>query len=395
MNLHSGGERGGGLGDVITSVEDLRCLARRRVPRMFYDYVDSGSWSETTYRDNTEAFGRIRLEQRVLRDVSARCLGVRILGEESRIPVALAPVGMSGMQYADGEIVAARAAGRFGVPYTLSTFSICSLEDVASAVDCPFWFQLYVMRARDFTERLIARASEVGCTVLILTVDLPVLGQRHKDLRNGLSAPPRLTLLNLFDMARRPRWCWGMAHTRRRRFGNIFGHVRGVDDMSSLLDWANQQLDASLNWDDLDWLRRRWGGKLVVKGILHPKDAQEAVSRGVDGIVVSNHGGRQLDGARSAISVLPEIVDAVGGRAEVLFDSGIRSGQDVLKALALGADATLIGRAYAWGLGARGGAGVLQVLELIEKELSLSLALCGVGDVGELSREHLVAATIP
>ncbi|MDA8001207.1 MAG: alpha-hydroxy-acid oxidizing protein [Alphaproteobacteria bacterium] len=380
---------------MITCIEDLRILARRRVPRMFYDYVDSGSWSEGTYRENTAALARIGLEQRVLRDISERRLGKKILGTPARIPVGLAPLGMAGMQSADGEIHAARAAFRFGVPFTLSTFSICSLEDVAAAVDEPFWFQLYVMRERDFSARLMERARAAGCSALVLTVDLPVLGQRHKDLRNGLTAPPRLTFLNLCDLARRPRWCLGMARTRRRAFGNIFGHVRGVDDMSSLMAWASQQLDASLSWDDIGWVREHWDGRLVIKGILHGDDARRAAEAGADAVVVSNHGGRQLDGARAAITVLPEVVSAVGDKMEVLFDSGIRSGQDILKALALGADGTLIGRAYGWGLGAMGGAGVECALELLERELSLTMALCGVNDVEDLSREHLVASTIP
>jgi len=362
----------------MTCVEDLRQVARARVPRMFYEYVDSGSWRESTYRANERDFQQLLLRQRVARDISQRTVATTMLGHHVAMPVALAPTGLTGMQHADGEILAARAARDFGVPFTLSTMSICSLEDVAAHTGRhPFWFQLYVMRDRTFIESLIERARAANCSALQLTLDLPVMGQRHADIRNGLSVPPRPTLRNLLDLALRTRWCLGMLGTRRRSFGNIVGHVKGVDDMASLAAWTNAQFDPTLSWADVEWIKRRWGGPLVLKGILDAEDARRAVDCGADAIVVSNHGGRQLDGAPSAIRALPAIVQAVGRETEVWLDSGVRSGQDVLKARALGARGTMIGRAFLYGLGAFGEAGVMRVLQIIRRELDLTMAFCG------------------
>jgi len=366
---------------VVTCIEDLRVLAQRRVPRMFYDYADSGSWSEATYRANSADLEAIKFRQRVAVDIDRRTLRTTMLGETVAMPVALAPVGLTGMQRGDGEILAARAADKFGVPFTLSTMSICSIEDVAAHVSKPFWFQLYVMRDRDFVGRLIDRAKAAGCSALVLTLDLQILGQRHKDLKNGLSTPPKLTLANLANMATKPRWCWAMLKTRRREFGNIVGHVTGIDDMSSLSEWTARQFDPKLSWDDVARIKDRWGGKLVLKGILDPDDARRAVASGADALIVSNHGGRQLDGAPSSIRALPAIVEAVGGDIEVWMDGGIRSGQDVIRALALGAKGTLIGRAFVYGLGAMGETGVTKALEIIAKELDLTMAFCGLRDV--------------
>ena len=374
---------------VITCIEDLRRLAKKRVPRMFYDYADSGSWTETTYRANEADLAAIRLRQRVAVDVSRRTLRTRMLGEEVAMPVALAPTGLTGMQHADGEILAAQAAAEFGVPFALSTMSICSIEDVAAHSPGPFWFQLYLMRDRAFIERLIERAGAARCSALMLTLDLQIMGQRHKDLRNGLSAPPKLTLANVLNIAARPRWAFGMLGTRRRHFGNIVGHVQGVSDMSSLSAWTQQQFDPTLSWKDVEWIRRLWGGKLILKGIMDVQDAKRAVECGADALVVSNHGGRQLDGAPSAIAALPPIVEAVGDRIEVWMDGGIRSGQDVFKALALGARGTLIGRAFLYGLGAAGKAGVRTCLELIRNELDVTMAMCGKNDVREIGRDVL------
>jgi len=362
---------------VVTCIEDLRRLARKRVPRMFYDYADSGAWTESTYRANERDLARLEFRQKVLVDISQRSIRGTLLGEPVTMPVALAPTGLTGMQHADGEILAARAAERFGVPYTLSTLSICSLEDVAAHTTRPFWFQLYVMRDRAFIERLVERARAARCSALMLTVDLPVLGQRHKDVRNGLSVPPRLTLPTLVDLLGKLRWCLGMLGTRRHTFGNVIGHVAGVSDTRSLAAWVSEQIDPTLGWHDVEWIKRCWGGRLIVKGILEPDDARRAAEAGADAIVVSNHGGRQLDGAPSTISVLPDIVEAVGTRTEVWLDGGIRSGQDVLRALALGARGVLIGRAFLYGLGALGEAGVTKCLELIARELDLTMALCG------------------
>jgi L-lactate dehydrogenase (cytochrome) len=374
---------------VITCIEDLRHLAQRRVPRMFYDYADSGSWTETTYRANQADFSKIALRQRVAINVQSRNLRARMIGEEVAMPVALAPTGLTGMQWADGEILAARAAERFGVPFTLSTMSICSIEDVAAHVRAPFWFQLYLMRDRGFVERLIDRARAAHCSALMLTVDLQILGQRHKDLKNGLSAPPKITFANLVNLATKPRWCLAMLGTPRRHFGNIVGHVKGIDDISSLSAWTAQQFDPRLSWDDVAWIKARWGGRLILKGIMDADDARRAVASGADALVVSNHGGRQLDGAPSAIQALPPIVDAVGSRIEVWMDSGIRSGQDVLKAIALGARGTLIGRAFLYGLGALGEAGVTRCLQIIHNELDLTMAFCGRTDIRDVNRSVL------
>jgi L-lactate dehydrogenase (cytochrome) len=374
---------------MITEVEDLRVLARRRVPRMFYDYVDSGSWTESTYRANSEDFARIKFRQRVAINLENRTLETTMVGQNVAMPIALAPTGLTGMQHADGEILAARAAEKFGVPFTLSTMSICSIEDVAAHTRKPFWFQLYVMRDRDFIRRLIARAQAAHCSALMLTLDLQVPGQRHKDIRNGLSAPPRLTAANMLDMMTKLRWCRGMLGTSRRTFGNIVGHA--VPDASRVSAWAAQQLDPTLSWADVEWIKRQWGGKLIVKGILDAEDARLAVQSGADALVVSNHGGRQLDGAPSSIAALPAIVDAVGGSIEVHVDGGVRSGQDALKALALGAAGVYLGRAFLYGLGAMGEAGVTRCLEIIRKELDLTMAFCGVTDVKKVDRSILLS----
>ena len=375
---------------VITNIEDLRVLAQRRVPRMFYDYADSGSWTEGTYRANESEFSKIRLRQRVAVNIESRSVRTQMIGEDVAMPVALAPTGLTGMQHADGEILAARAAERFNVPFTLSTMSICSIEDVAANTTKPFWFQLYVMRDRGFMERLIDRAKAAKCSALVLTLDLQVLGQRHKDIKNGLSAPPKPTIANLINLATKPRWCLGMLGTKRRQFGNIVGHVAGVDNMSSLSAWTNQQFDPRLNCGDVEWIRKRWGGKLVLKGILDVEDARIAVRTGADAIIVSNHGGRQLDGAMASIEAVPAIADAVGRQIEVWMDGGIRSGQDVLKAVALGARGTMIGRAFLYGLGALGEAGVTRCLEIIYKELDITMAFCGKTNILEVDRGILL-----
>ena len=381
---------------VITNIEDLRLLAKSRVPRMFYDYADSGSWTESTYRANTDDFGKIKLRQRVAVNLEGRSTASQMIGQDVAMPVAIAPTGLTGMQHADGEIKAARAAKAFGVPFTLSTMSICSIEDVAANTgNHPFWFQLYVMRDRGFIERLIDRAKAANCSALVLTLDLQILGQRHKDLKNGLSAPPKLTIANIINMATKPRWCIGMAGTQRREFGNIVGHVSGVDDMGSLSDWTAKQFDPQLNWGDVEWIKKRWGGKLIIKGILDEEDARLAVASGADALIVSNHGGRQLDGAESSIAVLPRIVAAVGDQIEVHVDGGIRSGQDVLKAVALGAKGTYIGRAFLYGLGAMGEAGVTKTLEIIHKELDLTMAFCGRTRVADVDHSILVPGTFP
>jgi L-lactate dehydrogenase (cytochrome) len=375
---------------IITCIEDLRVLAKRRVPRMFYDYADSGAWTESTYRANETDFQRIHLRQRVGIDFSNRTLASFMVGQPVSMPVALAPVGLTGMQHADGEILAARAAAAAGVPFTLSTMSICSIEDVAENTDKPFWFQLYVMKDRGFNDRLIGRAKAAGCSALVLTLDLQILGQRHKDIRNGLTAPPKMTLANIADIATKPRWWMGILGTKRRTFRNIVGHVQGVKDTRALGAWTAEQFDPTLNWDDVKRIKDRWGGKLILKGILDPEDAELAARSGADALIVSNHGGRQLDGATSSIAALPPIVRAVGNRIEVLMDGGVRSGQDVLKALALGAKGVMIGRAYIYGLGAMGEAGVAKALECIRKELDVTMALCGLRDVTQASADILV-----
>ena len=374
---------------VITCIEDLRRLAKRRVPRMFYDYADSGSWTETTYRANETDFSKTWLRQRVAINVDARSVRTRMLGQEVAMPVALAPTGLTGMQHADGEILAARAAERFGVPFTLSTMSVCSIEDVAAHTRAPFWFQLYLMRDREFIERLIERARAARCSALMLTLDLQILAQRHKDVRNGLSTPPKPTLANLLNLASKPRWCLAMLGTHHRQFGNVVGHVKGVENANSLAAWTAQQFDPRLDWGDVSWIKNRWGGKLILKGIMDPEDARRAVASGADALIVSNHGGRQLDGAPSALRALPAIVDAVGSQIEVWMDGGIRSGQDVLKAIALGARATLIGRAFLYGLGALGETGVTRCLEIIRKELDLTMAFCGRTDIRDVDRSIL------
>jgi len=370
---------------VITCIEDLRVLAKKRVPRMFYDYVDAGSWTEGTYRANERDFQQILLRQRVAVNLAQRSTRTTMLGQDVAMPVAIAPTGLTGMQHADGEILAARAAKAFGVPFTLSTVSICSIEDVAEGTGGhPFWFQLYVMRDRAFVERLIRRAHDANCSALVVTLDLQISGQRHKDLKNGLSAPPKLTLRNMVNMASKPRWCLGMLGTRRRTFGNIIGHVDGVENMASLAEWTAQQYDPTLSWDDVAWIRRLWKGKLVLKGIQDVEDARMAVATGADALIVSNHGGRQLDGAPSSIRALPAIAEAVGHLIEVHMDGGIRSGQDVLKAIALGAKGTYIGRSMLYGLGALGEEGVSRALQIIHKELDLTMAFCGRTDIHEV-----------
>jgi len=374
----------------ITCVEDFRRIARRRVPRMFYDYMDSGSWTESTYRANEADLQALKFRQRVAVDIARRSLRARLAGEDVAMPLALAPTGLTGMQRADGEILAARAAERFGVPFTLSTMSICSIEDVAARTSRPFWFQLYVMRDREFIGRLIDRARAARCSALMVTLDLQVMGQRRKDIKNGLSTPPRPTLANLANLALKPQWCLEMLRTPRRAFGNIVGHAKGVADMRSLASWTAEQFDATLNWDDLAWIKERWGGKLIVKGILDTQDARRAVDAGADALVVSNHGGRQLDGAPSSIAALPAIAQAVGDRIEVLMDGGVRSGQDTLRALALGARGVLIGRAFLYALAAYGEAGVLRCLELMANELDVTMAFCGRTRVQDVDRRVLV-----
>ncbi|RJF98546.1 alpha-hydroxy acid oxidase [Noviherbaspirillum saxi] len=378
---------------IITNIEDLRLLAQKRVPRMFYDYTDSGSWTESTYRANSSDFERIKFRQRVAVNMENRTLKTTMAGQEVAMPVALAPTGMTGMQHADGEILAARAAEKFGVPFTLSTMSICSIEDIAAHTCAPFWFQLYVMRDRDFIKRLIERAKAAKCPALVLTLDLQMVGQRHKDLKNGLSTPPKLTLPNIIDMMFKPRWCLGMLGTRRRGFGNLIGHAKDATDMASLSGWVARQFDPCLSWDDVEWIRKQWDGKLIIKGILDAEDARLAVACGADALIVSNHGGRQLDGAPSSIAALPAVVDAVGDRIEVHMDGGIRSGQDVIKALALGAKGVYLGRAFLYGLGAMGEQGVVKCLDLIRKELDLTMAFCGVTDVKRVDSNILLPGT--
>ena len=380
---------------VITTIEDLRVLARKRMPRMFYDYVDSGSWTESTYRANASDFQTIRLRQRVAVNMENRSTATRMVGQEARMPVSIAPVGLTGMFHADGEIHAARAAEKFGIPFTLSTMSICSIEDIAQHTQAPFWFQLYMMRDRDAMARMIGRCKAARCSALVLTLDLQVIGQRHKDLKNGLTAPPRPTLANIVNLATKPRWVLGMAGTRRRSFGNLVGHVKGVSDMSSLAAWTNEQFDPRLNWDDVAWVKEQWGGKLILKGIMDVEDALLAARSGADAIVVSNHGGRQLDGAPSSISALPAIVAAVGEQIEVWVDGGIYTGQDVLKAWALGARGTMIGRAMVYGLAAMGEAGVTKALQILHKELDVTMAFCGHTDIRNVDRAILLPGSFP
>ncbi len=379
---------------VITNIEDLRVLAQKRVPRMFYDYADSGSWTQSTYRANEDDFKAIKFRQRVAVNMENRSTRCTMIGADVAMPVAIAPTGLTGMQHADGEIHGAQAAKKFGIPFTLSTMSICSIEDIAEATGRhPFWFQLYVMKDRDFIERLIDRAKAANCSALVITLDLQILGQRHKDLKNGLSAPPKLTLANILNIATKPGWALGMLGTKRRQFGNIVGHVKGVADMGSLSDWTAKQFDPALNWGDVEWIKRRWGGKIILKGIQDVEDAKLAVNSGADALIVSNHGGRQLDGAQSSIGALPAIVDAVGSQIEVHMDGGIRSGQDVIKAIALGAKGTYIGRSFLYGLGAMGEAGVTKALEIIHKELDLTMAFCGRTNIKTVDKSILLPGT--
>lgn len=380
----------------ITCIEDLRIIAKRRVPRMFYDYADSGSYTQGTYRANEEEFQKIKLRQRVAVNMEGRSTRSTMVGQDVAMPVAIAPTGLTGMQHADGEILAAKAAKAFGIPFTLSTMSICSLEDIAQETDRhPFWFQLYVMRDKGFMERLIDRAKAANCSALQLTLDLQILGQRHKDIKNGLSTPPKPTLANMINLATKPRWCLGMLGTKRRSFGNIVGHVDGVADMSSLSSWTADQFDPSLNWSDVEWIKKRWGGKLILKGVMDAEDARLAAQSGADALIVSNHGGRQLDGAPSSIEALPSIVEAAGKDIEVWMDGGIRSGQDVLKARALGAQGTLIGRSFLYGLGAFGQEGVTKALQIIQKELDITMAFCGHTDINRVGQEILLPGTYP
>jgi len=371
------------------TIAELKTLAQRRVPKMFFQYADSGSWTESTYQANEADFARIKLRQRVLVDMSDRSLATTMVGQKASMPVALAPTGLTGMQHADGEMLAARAAEEFGIPFTLSTMSICSIEDIASVTKQPFWFQLYVMKDRDFVLNLIHRAKAAKCSALVLTADLQILGQRHNDIRNGLSAPPKMTAKNLWQMATRPGWCMEMLKTKRHSFGNIIGHAKDISDMTTLSHWTHSQFDPKLSWSDVAWIKEQWGGPLIIKGILDAEDAKAAVDTGADAIIVSNHGGRQLDGAHSSISMLPRIVDAVGDKIEVHMDGGIRSGQDVLKAIALGAKGTFIGRPFLYGLGAMGKEGVTLALEIIGKELDISMALCGKRDIKAVDRSIL------
>ncbi len=380
----------------ITCIEDLRVVAKRRVPRMFYDYADSGSYTQGTYRANEDEFQTIKLRQRVAVNMEGRSTRTTMIGEEVAMPVAIAPTGLTGMQHADGEILGAKAAKAFGVPFTLSTMSICSLEDIAEHTDRhPFWFQLYVMRDKAFMERLIHRAKAANCSALVVTLDLQILGQRHKDIKNGLSTPPKPTLANLINLATKPHWCLGMLGTKRRSFGNIVGHVDGVGDVSSLSSWTADQFDPSLNWSDVEWIKKLWGGKIILKGVMDAEDARLAAQSGADALVVSNHGGRQLDGAPSSIAALPSIAEAAGKDIEVWMDGGIRSGQDVLKARALGAQGTMIGRSFLYGLGAYGQAGVSKALQIIHKELDTTMAFCGHTNIDHVGKEILLPGTYP
>ncbi len=374
----------------ITCIEDLRQLHMRRVPKAFFDYCDRGSYSEATLRANRDDLEAIKFRQRILVDVSKRDLSTTILGEPAALPLILAPVGLTGMQFGDGEIYACRAAQAAGIPYTLSTMSICSIEDVATNVDKPFWFQLYVMKDRGFVKALIERAIAAKCSALVLTVDLQVIGQRHQDIKNGMTVPPEWSVSKLFDFATKPAWVAGVLRGKRRTFGNLAGHIKGMENVTQLGQWTASQFDTTLSWKDVAWIRSIWPGKLVIKGILDVEDAREAAQTGAQALVVSNHGGRQLDGAPSSIEILPEVVTAVGDQIEVMFDGGIRSGQDVMRALALGAKSCMIGRAYAYGLGAAGGAGVSKAIDIIRNELSVTMGLCGVNTIAEIDH-HVLA----
>jgi L-lactate dehydrogenase (cytochrome) len=377
------------------AIEDLREIYQRRVPRMFYDYCETGSYTTSTFVDNTAAFSKYKLRQRVGVNIDNRSTATTMIGEKVTMPVALAPIGSGGMNCADGEIKACRAAQKFGVPYTLSTMSICSLEEVAAHVEKPFWFQLYVMRDRDFTSKLVARAKAANCAALVLTLDLQLLGQRHKDIRNGLSSPPKLTIKNMINMATKPRWALGMLGTKNRQFGNIVGHVSGVDDLADLVSWTHKQFDQTLDWSSVSFIRKQWDGKLILKGINDVEDAIIAAKLGADAIVVSNHGGRQLDGTPATIDMLGPIVDAVGNTIEIHVDSGIRTGMDVMRALALGAKSTYVGRAYIYGLGAAGEAGVTRALEILQSELSTTMGLCGVRQIADIGRHNVLMPSLP
>jgi len=374
----------------ITCIEDLRQRHKRQVPKAFFDYCDRGSYTEDTLRANSADLAAIKFRQRILVDVSKRDTSTTILGEPASMPLILAPVGLTGMQYGDGEIHACRAAQAAGIPYTLSTMSICSIEDVAANVEKPFWFQLYVMKDRGFIKALIERAIAAKCSALVLTVDLQVIGQRHQDIKNGMTVPPEWSLSKLIDFATKPAWVAGVLRGKRRTFGNLAGHIKGMENITQLGQWTNSQFDTTLNWKDIDWIRSIWPGKLIIKGILDVEDAREAVKTGAQALVVSNHGGRQLDGAPSSIEVLPEVVAAVGDQIEVMFDGGIRSGQDVVRALALGAKSCMIGRAYVYGLGAYGGPGVSKAIDIIRNEMLVTMGLCGVNTVAEID-EHILA----
>jgi len=368
----------------ITCVEDLRAIYKRRVPKMFIDYAESGSYSEQTLKWNREDLQKIKLKQKILTDVSKRDTKTTIAGKPVNVPLVLAPIGLCGMQHANGEILAAKAAAEAGIPFTLSTMSVCSIEDVASETNKPFWFQLYVMKDRTFIRNLIARAAAAKCSALVLTVDLQLLAQRHRDIKNGLTVPPKMKLANILDIMTKPRWAMGILGTKRRSFGNLVGHVKGLTNTGSLGAWTAEQFDPALNWEDVKWIRKLWKGKLIIKGIMEVSDARLALKHGADGIVVSNHGGRQLDGAPSSISALPKIVDAIGDKTEILFDGGVRTGQDLMRGLALGAKGAMIGRAFVYGLGANGQQGVKTAIECIRKELDMSMALCGVNKISEI-----------
>ena len=374
----------------VTCIDDLRVLARRRVPRAFFDYADSGSYQEETLRANRADLEALKLRQRVLVDVSERSLATTIVGQPSALPFALAPIGLTGMQHGNGEILAAQAANAAGIPYILSTMSICSIENVAEATGKPFWFQLYVIKDRDFTKDILSRARAAKCDTLVLTVDLQLLGQRHRDIKNGMTVPPEFRIKNIIDIGTKPAWLWSILNSKSWTFGNLAGHVKGMEKINQLAQWTNQQFDPALNWKDVEWIKSIWPGKIIIKGILDPDDARTAAKLGADAIVVSNHGGRQLDGAPSSISMLPEIADAVGNDIEVLFDGGIRTGADILRALALGARACLIGRAYVYGLGAGGGPGVAKAIDILKKELDIAMALTGTNSIAEIDRHLLV-----
>jgi L-lactate dehydrogenase (cytochrome) len=379
----------------MTCIADLRALAQRRVPRAFFDYADAGSYAEETLRANRADLEKVKLRQRVLIDVDKRDLSTTIVGQKVSLPLALAPIGICGMQHGDGEILAARAANEAGIPFCLSTMSICSIEDVAEATGKPFWFQLYVMRDRDFIRDLIARARNAKCSALVLTVDLQILGQRHRDIKNGLTVPPEIRIKNILDIATKPRWAWSVLNGRRKTFGNLAGHVHGMENVNSLSTWTASQFDPTLSWKDVEWVRKLWPGKLILKGILDPDDARRAAKTGADAIIVSNHGGRQLDGTSSSIAMLPKVADAVGSQIEIMFDGGVRTGSDILRALALGATSCMIGRAYIWGLGAGGQDGVAKAIDILRKELDVNMALCGVKNVRDIGGDIVMSEEAP